>query len=694
MKWAVLLLVISSLTLMGCIPRRAAQTTTTEVETYDPTEGLPGGTKAYFSLDLNEPTTTFFDQPWPSELRQREDGRVDLTKFPGRTSFLGRYLTLAESSLRGASISPTMYVRFAGTLALSRESINSSILLIDIDQQSPERGKRWPVLAQIAPSHARHIPPGTLEVRVMPGFILRPGTRYALVVQRDLITPALGTTLSLEATKATVPRKDPLEEHARQTLAPVYEQLEALQISRKSIAALTSFQTQDPTAFTRALLHHAANLQGDTAPKLLWAGWDAAQSRPQDAAPYYVLRGVYCTPNYQQRLSEAPFLPSGGEILKDQQERPILAPLTPTTPGYNPACGPLLPSRFILSIPTSSPPREGYPLVIAAHGTGGSATSFLGSKNFSAWAASRGIAVLSTDQPLHGAGGEAPRPGSHPRSLALPSLLGLRLPVALEPSMLFYNPLNPAAARDNLRQATVDAAMLIQLFAGLDLGAAAQLRTADGAPASIRFRRDRILLAGHSQGSQSLAVLGALDPHVRAVVLSGCGGDTRYGILGNKEFAHFRPIAETLLGMAPGELDEFHPFLALIQALSDPVDPQSYAWIYNTRTPTPRSVLHIEGIGDSYTPNISAEALAIALEATPLAPLLQVPRGYELFGKNAQVEVSANAQGGQSTLVFVQKMPTHREDGHFVIYAEPEMGPLIGSFLAEAAEGKAPKVRW
>jgi hypothetical protein len=650
--------------------------------------------RPFFTLDLGDPSATFFDQPWPSDLRVRADGSPDLVKFPGKESFFGRYVALAESTLRGASVSPTIYVRLSGPVALPAGGSSPALRLLDVDPASPERGRSWPVTAAVAREGSRYLPPGTLQVRAAPGFVLRPGTRYALVVLRTLTTPPLGTTLAFEATKATVPRASPREEQARRALQPVYEELEAQGIDRETIASVAAFRTQDPTLFTRALLAHAASLQGNQAPRLLRAGWDPGLSRPSDPAPYHVLRGLYCTPNYQQQTAQAPYLQGGGVILRDGQGTPLLAPLTPADPSFRGECGPLLMARFVLSIPATPPPPEGYPLVLSAHGTGGNALSFLGADDFAGWAAARGIAVVSTDQPLHGAGGEAPRPGSNPRSLALPSLLGLSLPFQLDPAMLFYNPLNPAASRDNLRQATVDAAMLLRLLAGLDLGAAAGLRGADGSPLSIRFRADRLLLAGHSQGSQSLAVLGALDPRVRGVVLSGCGGDTRYGVLANKEFARFRPVAEGMLGLAPGELDEFHPFLALVQALSDPIDPQSYGWMYHAPGLPPRSVLHIEGMGDSYTPNVSAEALAVALAATPLAPLLRPPQGAELLGLRAAPEVSGNARGGQATVSLVQMAPTRGEDGHFVIYREPAGGPLIGAFLAEVAAGQTPRVRW
>jgi hypothetical protein len=686
MKKAVMA-ISAGLLLQGCGPRGAVATI--REQPYDPKEGLPGATQVLFQLDPAAPGATFFDSPWPSELRQQGDGRPRLEGFPGEGTFFERYRALAEQTLQGASVSPTLYLRFSGPPPALTEG---ALRLLDIDPASPERGRSWPIVTRVSRDEGRRIPPFTLQVRVHPGFVLRPATRYALVLLRSGATPALGTPLAFEATKATVPRPDPREEGPRQALAPVYQELQGQGIPRGAIAALTSFRTHDPAAFTRRLLEHAASLQAPLAPRVLWAGWDAASSRPAGPAAYHTLRGVYCTPNYQQQTERAPYLSSGGSILSDPQGAPVLAPLGPGHPSFRPECGALLPARFVVTIPVTPPPPEGYPLVVTAHGTGGDALTFLGEEDFAGWASREGLAVVSTDQPLHGARGEAPRPGSNARDLKAPTLLGLSLPIELDPAMLFYNPLNPAASRGNLRQATVDAAMLLRLFAGLDLGSVAQLKGADGAPAAVRFRPDRILLAGHSQGSQSLAVLGALDPRVRGVLLSGCGGDTRYGVLSNKEFARFRPLAEALLGLAPGELDEFHPFLALVQALSDPIDPQSYAHLFHATTVAPRSVLHVEGIGDSYTPNVSAEALAAALRATPLAPVLRKAHSFELLGLRASPVVQGNARGGQATLALLQLAPTRGEDGHFVIYREPGAAALIRRFFSDVAAGQIPRL--
>ncbi|MCS6902182.1 MAG: hypothetical protein RMJ98_21335, partial [Myxococcales bacterium] len=95
----------------------------------------------------------------------------------------------------------------------------------------------------------------------------------------------------------------------------------------------------------------------------------------------------------------------------------------------------------------------------------------------------------------------------------------------------------------------------------------------------------------------------------------------------------------------------------------------------------------------SYTPNVSAEALAVALAATPLAPLLRPARGFELLGLRPASAVSGNARGGQATIALAQLMPTQGEDGHFVMYREPIGGALVSTFLAEVAAGQVPRVQ-
>ena len=185
-----------------------------------------------------------------------------------------------------------------------------------------------------------------------------------------------------------------------------------------------------------------------------------------------------------------------------------------------------------------------------------------------------------------------------------------------------------------------------------------------------RFDARHLFYAGHSQGSQSAAVLGALDPAAEATVLSGCGGDARIGIVRRKDLS-ITTMLGALLGVADGELDEFHPLLSLAQTIADPIDPASYGRFYWE----PRAgrvaerVLHFEGVSDTYNPKEGAEALAIALHATEVGPIVHPVPGIGLVSSRAP-----NA-------VFAQFASTRGEDGHFVLYYEPAAAELLREFL-------------
>jgi hypothetical protein len=178
-----------------------------------------------------------------------------------------------------------------------------------------------------------------------------------------------------------------------------------------------------------------------------------------------------------------------------------------------------------------------------------------------------------------------------------------------------------------------------------------------------------VLLAGHSQGAHSVAVAGAVDPLVRGVILSGCGGDLRIGVLGRRDLPVL-PFFRAMLGLGADELDVMHPLMALVQTLADPVDPASYARLYwepleGRRAP---DVLHFEGLGDSFSPPATAEILALALHATPVLPLTKpIARLRE-----RETTLAELLERPGPVRAFAQLAPTRGEDGHFVMFREPE----------------------
>src|SRR5207237_10824029 len=93
----------------------------------------------------------FFDQPWPSDLR-KENGFVRFDGFPNPRTLpiLDEYIGAMRGVLDGFSPAAAGFLRFSGPIDPSSlpktptEALdaNASVQLIDVDPQSPERGKR------------------------------------------------------------------------------------------------------------------------------------------------------------------------------------------------------------------------------------------------------------------------------------------------------------------------------------------------------------------------------------------------------------------------------------------------------------------------------------------------------------------------------------------------------------------------
>jgi predicted esterase len=651
---------------------------------YTPSAPLPGAAAVAFTIPRAAEPPGFFELPWPSELSRRSDGRPDFSGYPGRDALIfDAYVDAAAEDVDGYALSPAVYFRFTAPLPAPRwpadpratASARAPVFLVDVDPESPDRGAFYPLDHRWYDADLRFVPAHTLAVKPIAGVVLRPATLYAAVVRRELGGPGdeLGTPMDLEIVKWTSPRADAREERARRLHAGALDYLASLGVPRDRVASIALFRTHAPHRVTARLVDVIAHLPPSMAPRVLDAAWIG------EDAGYAVIEGTYCTPNFQSDLQRAPFLTDeGGRFVLDPSGAPRVIDVPAESPYRSAECGGLLRARFVLTIPSAQPmPPEGFPLLVSAHGTGGDARSFLGRERFAGWAASQGIAVVSTDQPLHGGRGRAPRPGS--REPFRISIAGIPIKLSDDPrgnEAAFYNPVNPAAARDNLRQAAADLMVLARLLPATDL--ARFLPPNRPAP---RLDPARVLAAGHSQGAQSVAAVGAVDPIIHGVILSGCGGDARLGILRRRDLPVV-PAFGMLLGLEPGELDELHPLMTLVQTLADAIDPATYARLYREPLPgrRPQMVLHYEGVSDTFTPPVTAEALAVALQATPIGALVRpVP------GLGAPASLRELLRRGEAPRAYVQLASTRGENGHFVLFFEPGAADLTKAFLRAAA---------
>ncbi len=679
-------------------PPQAARSTPAERPTvvYARAHGYEGAVHVRFSVPepaVERVPESLFDTPWPTEMARGEDGRVDLAGFPGRHHFaVAAVFEESALQIRGFSVAPVIYFSFGGAVDDARlgEFVDSgSIRLMDVDERSPTRGARIPLRHHVHRGASR-VPDGTLALR--PSEVLRPDNLYLALVLRKLApdAPTLGTTDDFERIKGTLAVTAPALERARLLHADAFAWLRERGVARADVAAVALFRTQPALDPVKEVIAAVEQLPA-ARPKLLAVDW----MQHWDGEGYRTLRGYYCTANFQTGVQQAPFVKRGG-IIEAADGRARVSAIPNHFDGYVAACAGRLRARFVLTVPDREMPVDGWPLLVYAHGTTGDATSVLGHQAFAGMAARAGMAAVSTDQPLHGSlDARGARPGSDTSFVMSLGPFPIPLPLPGKGGELaFYNALRPAVLRDNLRQAIADGASLARLMLDTDFatakddGGGVALSVRSDVP-SPRFNAKRgYVAAGHSQGSQSMAALGALDPRARATLLSACGGDFSSVMLLREDGKRVRRIVELVLGLSAGELNEFHPFATVMQTMLDPVDPQTFGALYRTPAGTPRSALLVSGVGDSMTPDGSGVALARAMGLVPLAPGL-----LPVAGQLPQRVVSANGAGGRATLAVLQIAPSYAYEPHFVAFREPVAAHVIERYLAALAGGAlAPKL--
>lgn len=619
--------------------------------------------------------TSFFDHPWPSDLRL-EGSSPRMLGFPNPRAIpiLDQYIQAAQGLLDGFSPAAAGFVRFTDPIDVSSLpaspkdglSPSSSIQLIDIDPASPTRGERRLVTLYFRRDEGVYWPSNTLAFMPTLGFPLRPKTRYAFVATDALRSEAQGV-VKASAELRQVLGIDPASaamEAAKDALAPAVEELSAQGVAKEHIAQLAVFTTNDPTAELFAIRDHV--LEHVPAPKLRGP---IELHREKDDYHEYV--GSYGpSPNYQVgKLPFAKFGDGGQFQIKNG---------APEVVDY-------FYQRFSLSVPRAPAcpmPAAGYPIVLYAHGTGGDYRSY--ARDGTALALAKAcIASMGVDQIFHGE-----RPGA-PVTQADSTI-----------SLLFFNVQNMTAARTNGRQGAIDEVQRARLFTETKITIPSGV-SADGE--EKRFDASKLMFFGHSQGGLNGPLYLAADPSAKGGVLSG--SSAVMSITLNEKTKPSPSVAElvrliflALNAEEAGEVNEYHPAISLAQSIVDVVDPIHYAR-YVIDQPRegrpPKSIYMTEGInpdgeGDSYAPPHGIEAHAIAM-GLPLQLPAQRPIVESQWGGPAATSVPAgglagNLSGGAATGVLAQWPVEEHSDGHFVIFDVPGARAQSTAFLKSLAE--------
>ncbi|MFN7953909.1 MAG: hypothetical protein U0610_19430 [bacterium] len=650
----------------------------------------PGPTTR-FDLPADKERPSWGEIPWPSDLFRDASGRVAVDGVNVANGIAKSVLEAGLNQLDGFGTTTAAYVWLDGdvdpaSLPSTPEAsteYGSPIVLIDIEPSSPAYRTRVPVIATFDARDRR------LSVLPRPGVPLRPKTRYGLVVRTDLWgtragAPA-GSVRAPETLAALLGGATPGTPYGSAARAEV-ELLRAALASEpdfpaadvSGVAAATVFTTQhieDDLLEIRNALERGDSGVPDPAPRFdpQWifgaggrASLDALIGPQPDSAPglrpkahqnvaTIVTKAWFRTPIY---LSPDPhFLDPYGGTFVVENGKPVVQRVVE------------LP--FSLALPSTPPPPNGYPVVIAQHGLGGERSSEL--LVIANTLCAEGFAIAAIDAVQHGDRYDLSSFSPALREVLDPVLrsIGFDLPAAAKDEAPNYAQstldgpdgwadangdgatiglvdalINLAGFRDNFRQNVVDHMSLARM-----------LRTFDGeipGVGRVRFDPDQLYYSGTSLGGILGANFVSYEPTVRAANLHNAGGGLGVNLLVNSPGIGglFGPLLGVAFGIgSDGFSDPSSPLVNLAQTVIDGGDPINVARFalrepltYASGPSQPRSVLLLEAMWDYLVPNVANEALARAFGLALLEPSYRPVEGVASGGPT--IEGNVNGKTG------------------------------------------------
>jgi hypothetical protein len=639
-------------------------------------------TMAYFRVPRGQDDGDFYRLPFPNDIRTK-NGRPDLSGHPSPgTELLGfdpvdRYLRAIETDADGFGIYPTVIFRFSRAPDWDSIAVQGRVRWIDVTPGDPAFGNEWGYFWQATTTGTKYVCPNWLAVRQGQGVTLVPGHTYAVYMTSGIVaadkTAPVQRGPDLEAVLADTPAADAALAAAHSKYAPLREYLKAKSISKDSILTVAMFTVAPARAPAEKLAKAVEALAAPTANG--WVKCDKGTASPcpqadgtracgEPAAEYDELHALVSLPVFQD--GTAPYLKpeDGGAFKRDATGAPQ----------------PVRTEQVCLSLTVpkgATMPKDGWPLTVYAHGTGGSFRSHVteGLAKALATASTDGkdtvaFAVLGIDQVQHG-----PRRGASTAS----------------PNDLFFNFANPAAARYNPMQGAADQLALARFAQKIDL------------PASLTGARvlvdpARIVFWGHSQGATQGSIAVPYTAAYKAAVLSGNGASLMDSLLTKKSPVNIPAVLPFAFGdmgsdgTLPSGIN--HPVLALLQLWIDPADPLAHAARMALLPPATVPAHHVfqpYGTGDTYSTGATQATYALAAglgmvahDASATAP--------EKIGELAP----GTAKAGNLTVdskpvtALVREYGPSGYDGHFVAQRNPQALADVARFLAQAATLSAP----
>jgi hypothetical protein len=624
--------------------------------------GLPFGVRMHVPREGDG--ADFYSLPFPNDVRLK-DGHPQLADHPrpgpGVVGFdpLGAILDHLQADTRGWSVEPGIFLRFTHPVdqaSLTAGAAGASLRLVDLDS-----GAEVPFTFHFEAERNKYICENHLVVHPLWSQPLAEGHTYAVLVSSGVLDTEGRAAQALDDLGALLDVAAPAEaalQAAWEAYAPLRAFVQAQGLAASDLAGAAVFSVGQREGTLPAL---RAAVEAAEAPRFVdgtwfvcgvgapaddpcdtpgWAATPKGQAGEPDprACPAVPLAGAWEVhgkmrlPVWQE--GTRPYRREGGAVL--------MLGGAPQVQGYEEVC-------VAAVFPKAGMPVNGWPVLLYAHGTGGSYRN--GASELGGEVATRGGALIGWDQPMHG-----DRRGAEG--------------TALDPGPLFYNFANPAAARGNLLQGAADLFALVRLARGLAV-------IVPGA-GQLALDGKRMGFLGHSQGATTGPLALPWADEMKGAALTGAGGSLVYGLLGKK-----KPYDSSIglrVALQEGSIDEFHPALHLIQAYFDDTDPLTWApRLLAKPAGAPLHLLHIFAWDDSYTPWRTSAIFAAATGAAYFAqPGAQAPPDLggldpltDLHLAQATLPASNNVTvpGGKVTAVSVaDSLDDPADDGHFVAY--------------------------
>jgi len=644
-------------------------------------EAERGQFRPYFKVPRFSPLEPdeFYALPYPNDIRTEMGKPVMEGHYAPDPDLLGFdlggiYFGAIETDLDGYGLSQPVFFRYTDPIdraTLTSTAATPSVYLVNIDKNSDNYGEKIPSRQVYINEKGQFMCALALGVAPVDGRALEPNTLHAAILT-TAITSRWGAApiQDQEFKLMLVDNKpnDPILDAAHQVYAPLRAYLKDEGISSNSVAVATVYRTGNPGALAPKLRQAVRSAQAPEILEIAVCGTDEPISCNATNDPVLSPRGCFASNDFVElhakirhpvmQTNVRPYkLPPNGRIELNNNGIPLVQ-------GYEELC-------ISIAIPKNhTMPTNGWPVVIYGHGTGGNFTSVIRTATVSNRLAKQGIAVIGFDGMMHG-----------PRQTFDPANPDTRSSTTSwkDPGLVFFNAINPRASQFNVMQGSADIFNLVRFVEQEQLPVAQAGMVGGG-----KFDADKIMYYGHSQGTVIAPPVAAHEPLLKAVVLTGAGAEIGLTVVHKRKPNDLTGTVRSVLG--DQSITRLHPMIGILSWYFGNTDAIAFGrLIAQDRSSPGRPVnyLHVYGVGDGFTPDVTQKALVRASGAPifgdELAPLDDYTPAFS--ARQGNVEVG----GIKATVGVLQyENPVPNSDGHFTGTHNKAAADAIQLFLRTA----------